>query len=187
MLYRKQALVVEARQWTGKADSTLEIVEWIESYSGRAFYSENALFIFTFEGTMQANAGDFIIRGIADEFYPCKPEIFEKSYQPEPDPSFQSGTLDDAYFDRNQVVLLLSYLAADFGWDVWVNNDDPEWPILFIETPAGQLSWHIPAKEMPKGITDWYDLWKDGEKVWDGHTLEEKRARISRLIDEFES
>ena len=35
----------------------------------------------TLEGTMSADAGDFIIRGVQGEFYPCKPEIFEKTYE----------------------------------------------------------------------------------------------------------
>ena len=39
------------------------------------------LSIFTLEGKMEASIGDFIIKGIQGEFYPCKPDIFEKTYE----------------------------------------------------------------------------------------------------------
>lgn len=38
--------------------------------------------ITTLEGTMRANSGDWIIRGVKNEFYPCKPDIFEATYEP---------------------------------------------------------------------------------------------------------
>lgn len=42
------------------------------------------LFIETLEGTMEANYGDFIIKGVAGEFYPCKPQIFKQTYETVP-------------------------------------------------------------------------------------------------------
>lgn len=39
------------------------------------------IFVQTLEGTMTANVGDYIIRGVNGEFYPCKPDIFAKTYQ----------------------------------------------------------------------------------------------------------
>ena len=40
------------------------------------------VFINTLEGTMYAKVGDWIIRGVKGEFYPCKPDIFEATYEP---------------------------------------------------------------------------------------------------------
>ena len=42
----------------------------------------DALLIPTLEGTMRADVGDWIIRGVQGEFYPCKPEIFKETYEP---------------------------------------------------------------------------------------------------------
>lgn len=100
--YRKKPIVVEAFKWTGGQDQT-EDPEWIVEClkSGRAnvcketeseeYYDGNAkpvshvvdvwLEIETLEGTMRADQGDYIIKGIKGEIYPCKPDIFEASYE----------------------------------------------------------------------------------------------------------
>lgn len=51
-------------------------------FMGESNYTsdENNLFIHTLEGTMTANDGDWIIKGLRGEFYPCKPDVFENSY-----------------------------------------------------------------------------------------------------------
>lgn len=46
----------------------------------RAFRTDKELYIETLEGTMKANKGDWVIRGIKGELYPCKPDIFEEIY-----------------------------------------------------------------------------------------------------------
>ena len=85
--YRKKPVVIEAIQYTGKNDWQLS--QW----SNRKVYcspvlepTENNptgsyLQINTLEGVMTAIVGDFIIKGINGEFYPCKPDIFEKTYE----------------------------------------------------------------------------------------------------------
>lgn len=80
----------------------------------------------------------------------------------------------DAYFDRNQAVLALARLAKAQGLVVGV-KEDPEWPILFIDLPTGQVSWHIAKKEL-------VGEWPEYSGVWDNHTLEEKRERMKRFI-----
>ena len=82
MKYRKKPVVIEAIQWTGK--NKHEIVSFMGANSSReiAFMGENlTLEIPTLEGVMIASKGDFIIRGVNGEFYPCKPDIFEKTYE----------------------------------------------------------------------------------------------------------
>lgn len=74
--YRKKPVVVEVLQWTGANMRNIEI------FIGRDFYFKgNDLIIKTLEGDHTANVGDFIIKGIANEFYPCKPDIFEETYE----------------------------------------------------------------------------------------------------------
>ena len=76
MKYRKKPVVIEAMEWTG--DNDREIREFIGE---DAFLKEGNLFIKTLEGEMRAALGDFIIKGVSGEFYPCKPDIFEATYE----------------------------------------------------------------------------------------------------------
>ncbi|MFA5990452.1 MAG: hypothetical protein WC803_12725 [Sphingomonas sp.] len=83
MKYRKKPVVIDAIQWTGK--NFQEIEKLLElgdgkrsiSYGNQVDYLE----IHTLEGTMKANKGDFVIKGVSGELYPCKPDIFEKTYE----------------------------------------------------------------------------------------------------------
>lgn len=57
--------------------------EDVKEFMGESSYGsdENNFFIHTLEGVMEANDGDWIIKGLKGEYYPCKPDIFEKSYE----------------------------------------------------------------------------------------------------------
>lgn len=84
--YRKKPVVIDAFQWTGDQNQT-EDPEWIVEAIHNdvvAFVSVGTpsctMEIETLEGTMTANMGDYIIKGIKGEIYPCKPDIFEQSY-----------------------------------------------------------------------------------------------------------
>lgn len=77
--YRKKPVVIEAVQFDGSDQS----VDWLlpQLISGEIGRSTNKLHITTLEGIMEAKVGDYIIQGINGEFYPCKPDIFEKTYE----------------------------------------------------------------------------------------------------------
>ena len=78
--YRKKPVVNEAIQWDGVAAYYEKISEW--SDGERLIYiSGDKLVIRTLEGEMTANVGDWIIKGVKGEFYPCKPDIFEMTYE----------------------------------------------------------------------------------------------------------
>jgi hypothetical protein len=84
--YRKKPIVIEAFKWTGGPDQT-EDPEWIvEALKKGDVYIINSgtkkvkLMIKTLEGLMMTRPGDYIIKGIKGEIYPCKPDIFESSY-----------------------------------------------------------------------------------------------------------
>ena len=79
--YRKKPVVVEAMLFTGSELSGNEIIAWADSVVGKITYIWEELRISTLEGEMAASAGDYIIRGVEDEFYPCKPDIFAKTYE----------------------------------------------------------------------------------------------------------
>lgn len=77
--YRKKPVVIEAVQWTG------DNFDVIHAWSGARHHGAlNVLIIYidTLEGTMHAEKDDWIIKGVQGEFYPCKPDIFEETYEP---------------------------------------------------------------------------------------------------------
>jgi len=78
--FTKRPVVIQAMQFTGGWDNGAEIANWIGD-THVVLRGENHLVIPTLEGDMRAQVGDWIIRGIKGEFYPCKPEIFEMTYQ----------------------------------------------------------------------------------------------------------
>ena len=80
--YRKKPVVIEAMQLT--ADNVHEAAAWSGADLGYTFGAPapDALDIHTLEGTMAAHLGDWIIRGVQGEFYPCKPDIFAATYEP---------------------------------------------------------------------------------------------------------
>lgn len=78
MKYRKKPVVIEAIQWVG--DNFIEIDQFITSYH-ETYPQAGKVVIATLEGDMVASMGDWIIQGVNGEFYPCKPDIFEKTYE----------------------------------------------------------------------------------------------------------
>jgi len=88
MKYRKKPIVIDAIQWDG--NNLKEVIDLIGLHESAKKWTwkeyekkvaEQGLKIFTLEGTMMASIGDYIIKGINGEFYPCKPDIFEASYE----------------------------------------------------------------------------------------------------------
>ena len=72
--YIKKPMIIEAIQWLG--DNQTEIQEW----AGDEVTFGDRPYIHTLEGNMYISLGDFIIKGLNGEFYPCKPDIFIKTY-----------------------------------------------------------------------------------------------------------
>lgn len=79
MKYRKRPVVIEAMQYTG--DNFYEICDFVGKTLKPTPGLNASFLIETLEGEMQANLSDYIIKGIRGEFYPCKPDIFEQTYE----------------------------------------------------------------------------------------------------------
>lgn len=89
--YRKKPVIIEAVQWTGKNHREMwnfltgKTDEYMTSNEDTFYIDhgkiEGGLIIKTLEGEHLATISDFIIKGINGEFYPCKPDIFEKTYE----------------------------------------------------------------------------------------------------------
>lgn len=101
MKYRKKPVVIDAVQWNGDTEAGKAEALLLSAFGAppggvfqlareatdlddgsRLVDTELSLFIETLEGTMRCDPGDWIIRGVSGEFYPCKPDIFEKTYEP---------------------------------------------------------------------------------------------------------
>ena len=101
--YRKKPVTIEAVQFLGGVENATTIIDWILDHGGTARYHEATealvqmdaqtgdlrdpaiipehIAIDTLEGTMRCEVLDWAIKGIEDEFYPCKPAIFLNSYE----------------------------------------------------------------------------------------------------------
>ena len=77
--YRKKPVVIEAIKLKFSMDSQDEIIQWSNNTIQKGL--DGGLKIPTLEGIMIANTGDYIIKGVKGEFYPCKPDIFEMTYE----------------------------------------------------------------------------------------------------------
>lgn len=98
--YTKKPVTIEAMKWDGAAEGSVPIIEWMLEYEASAsFWCDNpddcsqgedgedeyphTIIIRTLEGNMHAGPGDYVIKGVQGEFYPCKPEIFAATYEEE--------------------------------------------------------------------------------------------------------
>lgn len=86
--FRKKPVVIDAVQWTG--DNLREVIDFAGLHPSaekwtwaeyEAVVARDGLKIFTLEGPMMATPGDWIIKGVKGEFYPCKPDIFAATYE----------------------------------------------------------------------------------------------------------
>jgi len=82
-LWRKKPVEVWAMQWDGTTSGALHIIAWSKGFNNARdiIAVHEDLVIRTLEGDMTVSPGDYVIRGIKGEFYPCKPDIFEETYE----------------------------------------------------------------------------------------------------------
>ncbi len=79
--FRKKPIIIDAEQWLGSKETwdkiiTMGVIKWKPGEMG-----SNTFIIETLEGNHLAKKVDWIIKGIKEEFYPCKPDIFAKTYE----------------------------------------------------------------------------------------------------------
>lgn len=80
-------VVIEALQipapWHENARAGAELEQWMTNGGCKyAIHPDASVYILTLEGQMKASPGDYIIKGVKGEFYPCKPDIFHATYEP---------------------------------------------------------------------------------------------------------
>jgi len=88
-------------------------------------------------------------------------------------------TKDDVYRDRNLLAQLAAVLAQQCGLHVGtgVDAEEPDWPVIYIDLPSGQVSWHVPRGELVARL-------KPYGQEWDGHPGPEKERRIHEFLEQ---
>lgn len=83
MKYKTKPCEIEAIQYN-REENIMAVQDWFEGSNGREFIydsTDNEYYVVTLEGRMKVSKGDFIIKGLKGEFYPCKPDIFNMKYE----------------------------------------------------------------------------------------------------------
>lgn len=188
--YMKKQVIIQAMEWTGENVEELEDFtedqdneKWFREFDE---YGEQHLYIFTLEGSMKANIGDYIIKGVKGEFYPCKPDIFKLTYN-ECNGNDDKGNISDGYHTFNELyyhrMILFSVICNQNklrAWKSQLHYDRTmyeDYFIVGIETDKGQATYHYHMK-------DWEHfkvLELDRAPEWDGHTSNDVLERLKSL------
>lgn len=120
--WSRRVSIVEAIWSDGSPESNRAIVEWTKDSETRAFMDKRivdeveqpCLSINTLEGTLWVSPGDFVVRGVAGEHYPVKPDIFYELYDPvfEPSKDALAETLYEAFVDLDEQRVWTAFLCA---------------------------------------------------------------------------
>ena len=179
--YMKKQVVIQAIQFLGNPE---EIKEFMGTTGHH--YDELDLIIPTLEGDLRAVEGDYIIKGVKGEFYPCKPDIFKLTYN-ECNGNDDKGNISDGYHTFNELyyhrMILFSVICNQNklrAWKSQLHYDGTmyeDYFIVGIETDKGQATYHYHMK-------DWEHfkvLELDRAPKWDGHTSNDVLERLKSL------
>ena len=171
--FRKKSVVIEAVLWDGKHLSY--VPEWIRTAlndipcgeNGSILRSGNNVLIFTLEGEMTASPGDWIIRGIEGEIYPCKPDIFEKTYEPTTSTTdagrvTAQGNSHNAFFQRlhNLKREMSAEYKQDFPFVVTTDTFATNLAIRFARQEIAAMEEYSALKAVPVdnvSTEQWWD------------------------------
>lgn len=144
--YRKKPVVIEAIQWDG-TESGVQLIKAhfpaIETLAKGGYLKEDRVTrwrIGTLEGGHDVSSGDWIIKGIKGEFYPCKPDIFAATYEPAA-PSAQAEQAAQATAPGADPVAV-RYDFDGYGWKYIDNGSGSDW---MTRHPDGELLYDGPA------------------------------------------
>ena len=82
--YRKKPVVIEALQFLDNGERIQELSKFVDDQVLVVTYKDKEnpkIILQTLEGVVFASVGDYIVKGVDGEFYPCKPDIFERTYE----------------------------------------------------------------------------------------------------------
>ena len=141
-VYRKKPVTVEAVQWTG--ENHAEMCEFIDSEVFEII-PRVGLVIHTLEGVHHASPGDYIIKGVNGEFYPCKPDIFAKTYESATltPPNEWVSVEERLPEEKQRVIVRCERVGTSVGWILWGN-----W-MTDIGPGAGKVTHWMPLPAPP--------------------------------------
>lgn len=148
--YRNKPVVIEAIRFIDDVDRILEIQKFAGQETIRVDYKDKnnpTLKIDTLEGVMTASVGDYIIKGVQGEFYPCKPDIFEKTYE-EAQPKQSIINRATSY----------AYMVAGESPDIVLADESPGIIVL-----AGE-AYQRGAEDEHRLLTEWHDAREQPDK-----------------------
>ena len=188
--FTKKPITIEAVQWTG--ENITDVVAFCNVCYMKPVDGKEQLQISTLEGPMTASVGDYVIKGIKGEFYACKPDVFEMTYDQEG--KEDKGEISDGYHTFNELYEFRKmYNAAAFNawakeglYDVHKSKCHSDglpcfnggWFIVMAVLPSGQVSNHY-------RLEDW-DLFQCPEELfvkypYDGHTAQDVLTRLEEV------
>lgn len=158
--FKKRPVLIEAKQFTldiaSNEQEWFALADWCNGKPrGTKLHdpSQRDIEIPTLEGSMAASVGDWIIKGVKGEFYPCKPDIFEKTHEPE----FQRYS--GMNFGDALRILRMGGRVARCGWNgrgIFIELQTPDEhskmtsPYIFIDTTGLQTdNPHAPKSRVP--------------------------------------
>lgn len=152
MKYRKKPVVVETIKWTGgNLDEVKEFVgeSLIYDFNDAAWEEGKGapfidLKIKTLEGEMSASYGDYIIKGVNGEFYPCKPDIFEKTYEIETGSMTFGQAFDMLRLDKCRGIRLPHWkedVAIKIQWALPDGTSEMTEAYLYVQSRYGRVPW----------------------------------------------
>ena len=141
--YKKKPVVIEAVQWTG--ENRAEMCEFIDPEVFEII-PRVGLVIHTLEGDHHASPGDYIIKGVNGEFYPCKPDIFIKTYESSTltPPNEWVSVEERLPKEKQRVIVRCERVGTSVGWILWGN-----W-MADIGPDAGKVTHWMPLPKSPK-------------------------------------
>ena len=125
--YRKIPVTVQAVQWTG--DNYTEVCKLNDQRCRLHYYGgHKTLIIETLEGEMAATLGDYIIKGVEGELYPCKASVFEKTYTAETEPRVEITLYGESVPDKPES-MNINMQTKFFPCPPVLHNEEiaPEW------------------------------------------------------------
>ena len=136
MKYRKKPVEIEAMQLT--KDNTTEVLTFCNANDIVASNDDGTISIRTLEGTMTASIGDYIIKGVKGEYYPCKPDIFEATY----DPVIECVCNVAPFISPQDGSYLVDFSVPIAGLVEWL-HEDPQVISVEVDATAGCLVFEI--------------------------------------------
>lgn len=161
--YRKRPVVIEAMQYS--AATCADICRWMDAeHRPDDECGVGPLYIPTLEGMMEASPGDFIVRGVKGEFYPCKPDIFALTNE-EDGPVTLSASIREAAAKALHDAMPLTLSLGDAGFAV-----DKVAPVLaeglLREVEEAQDSLALYSRAMERGRALYHERHPDRRDVW---------------------